>query len=313
MLPDAFENDPDRLARFTREAQVLAALNHPNIAAIYGVEDRALVMDAVVAGTFGFLYWRAPRPVLHPLQRFDIPFTPPERLHSFLPLSSDGKRLAYVQRNNEGVQRLYTRLLDQPEGRSPPFRVSSAGGTPEQIMTMLGAVVAIFVWFLWESGLARRRIAGRLFPWSIPGRSACGFAARARNRHGRRKRCAGRERSVSNGEKREACRLIALVVVGGIAADRKSPPWEKDRLREGHALYRENCVVCHDIDKAQSKKLGPSFYQLFRREKMPIAKMKPNRDHIKVRVQFGGAVMPAFRERLKAGQIETLIDYIASR
>ena len=40
-------NDPDRLARFKREAQVLASLNHPNIAAIYGVEERALVMELV--------------------------------------------------------------------------------------------------------------------------------------------------------------------------------------------------------------------------------------------------------------------------
>src|SRR5262249_34844612 len=47
ILPDAFANDPDRLARFTREAQVLASLNHPNIAQIYGVEDRALVMELV--------------------------------------------------------------------------------------------------------------------------------------------------------------------------------------------------------------------------------------------------------------------------
>ena len=47
VLPDALANDPDRLARFTREAQVLAALNHPNIAAIYGVEDCALVMELV--------------------------------------------------------------------------------------------------------------------------------------------------------------------------------------------------------------------------------------------------------------------------
>ena len=37
ILPDAFANDPDRLSRFTREAQVLASLNHPNIAA--GVRD----------------------------------------------------------------------------------------------------------------------------------------------------------------------------------------------------------------------------------------------------------------------------------
>jgi serine/threonine-protein kinase len=47
VLPAAFSADPDRLNRFTREAQVLASLNHPNIAAIYGVEDRALVMELV--------------------------------------------------------------------------------------------------------------------------------------------------------------------------------------------------------------------------------------------------------------------------
>ena len=51
VLPDSFANDADRLARFTREAQALAALNHPNIAAIYGIEEssgvRALVMELV--------------------------------------------------------------------------------------------------------------------------------------------------------------------------------------------------------------------------------------------------------------------------
>jgi serine/threonine-protein kinase len=39
------------MARFQREAQVLASLNHPNIAAIYGVEDRALVMELVEGET----------------------------------------------------------------------------------------------------------------------------------------------------------------------------------------------------------------------------------------------------------------------
>jgi mono/diheme cytochrome c family protein len=107
---------------------------------------------------------------------------------------------------------------------------------------------------------------------------------------------------------------ILLVLAAGLcAADRVSPPWEKDRLRTGQALYRENCAVCHDIDKAQSKKLGPSFYRLFHREKMPIANVKPSREYIKVRVQFGGPVMPPFRQRLSGAQIEILIDYMASK
>jgi serine/threonine protein kinase len=51
ILPETFAADPDRLARFRREAQVLASLNHPNIAGIYGIEDNgavhALVMELV--------------------------------------------------------------------------------------------------------------------------------------------------------------------------------------------------------------------------------------------------------------------------
>jgi serine/threonine-protein kinase len=47
VLPETFARNPDRMARFQREAEVLASLNHPNIAHIYGVEERALVMELV--------------------------------------------------------------------------------------------------------------------------------------------------------------------------------------------------------------------------------------------------------------------------
>jgi serine/threonine-protein kinase len=47
VLPAAFAQDAARMQRFEREAQVLAALNHPNIAAIYGVEQGAIVMELV--------------------------------------------------------------------------------------------------------------------------------------------------------------------------------------------------------------------------------------------------------------------------
>jgi serine/threonine protein kinase len=51
ILPPSLANDPDYLTRFQREAQTLAALNHPNIAAIYGLEQNAIVMELVEGET----------------------------------------------------------------------------------------------------------------------------------------------------------------------------------------------------------------------------------------------------------------------
>ena len=52
VLPEAFASDAGRLARFEREAKLLASLNHPNVAGIYGVEQGALVLELVDGSTF---------------------------------------------------------------------------------------------------------------------------------------------------------------------------------------------------------------------------------------------------------------------
>src|SRR4029077_6848936 len=62
ILPAAFASDPERVARFKREAEVLASLNHPGIASIYGVEDRALIMELVPGPTLADRIARGPIP-----------------------------------------------------------------------------------------------------------------------------------------------------------------------------------------------------------------------------------------------------------
>jgi Tol biopolymer transport system component len=66
VLPDLFASDPERLARFQREAQVLASLNHPHIGQIYGLEEsgtvRALIMELVEGETLADLIARGPVP-----------------------------------------------------------------------------------------------------------------------------------------------------------------------------------------------------------------------------------------------------------
>jgi Tol biopolymer transport system component len=68
VLPDSFELDSDRKARFTREAHMLAALNHPNIAAIYGLEDsqdrHALILELVDGLTIADMIAHGPVPLV---------------------------------------------------------------------------------------------------------------------------------------------------------------------------------------------------------------------------------------------------------
>src|SRR5262249_13854233 len=67
ILPDEFSRDPDRLARFQREAEDLASLNHPNIAAIHSLEEvqdaRFLVLELVEGETLAERISRGPLPL----------------------------------------------------------------------------------------------------------------------------------------------------------------------------------------------------------------------------------------------------------
>src|SRR5215813_4390570 len=65
-LPEAFSDDSERVVRFEREARVLASLNHPNIAAIYGLEEfserKFLVLELVEGETLAERIARGPIP-----------------------------------------------------------------------------------------------------------------------------------------------------------------------------------------------------------------------------------------------------------
>ena len=67
ILPEAFASDPERLARFEREAKTLAALNHPHIAHIHGLEEsdgvRALVLEFVDGPTLADRIAQGPIPI----------------------------------------------------------------------------------------------------------------------------------------------------------------------------------------------------------------------------------------------------------
>ena len=67
VIPDGFAHDPERLARFEREAKTLASLNHPNIAIVHGLEKangiRALVMELVEGPTLADRIAQGPIPL----------------------------------------------------------------------------------------------------------------------------------------------------------------------------------------------------------------------------------------------------------
>src|SRR5262245_3091089 len=73
VLPQAFAQDPDRLARFQREAELLATLNHPNVAAIFSIEEASGVLFTTMELVEGCtLDQMTPKGAVSTAQLFDI-------------------------------------------------------------------------------------------------------------------------------------------------------------------------------------------------------------------------------------------------
>ncbi len=106
--------------------------------------------------------------------------------------------------------------------------------------------------------------------------------------------------------------LSAALAPALAAADRKPPPWEKP-IQVGRYLYLQNWSVCHEINKAETKKLGPSLFRLFQNEKLPFSGGKPSVEYVRFKTQFGGDVMPAFASKLTPDQISKIIAYIQTQ
>ena len=114
--------------------------------------------------------------------------------------------------------------------------------------------------------------------------------------------------------KRFTLSVVSLLVLAGATsgAEKKLPPWEKP-LHVGRYLYLENCSVCHEINKAETNKLGPTLFRLFQNEKLPFSGGKPSEPYVRIKIQFGGDVMPPFVNKLTDEQINQLMAFIRSK
>jgi serine/threonine protein kinase/Tol biopolymer transport system component len=143
-LPDAFANDADRLQRFQREAQVLASLNHPNIAQIYGLEEsdktRCIVMELVEGITLQERLRRGPIPLDEALPMASQIATALEAAHERGIIHRDLKPANIKLTQDGGVKVLDFGLARINEAASDPTNLSnsptlmSAASTPGMIM-----------------------------------------------------------------------------------------------------------------------------------------------------------------------------------
>jgi hypothetical protein len=106
--------------------------------------------------------------------------------------------------------------------------------------------------------------------------------------------------------------LLAASVTGAYGAEKKLPPWEKP-VQAGRFLYREHCSVCHEINKPESKKLGPGLHRVFEMEKMPFSGLPVSEQFIGIKMKVGGGIMPAFFDVLSDDEIDKIIQFMKAK
>ena len=152
ILPDAFANDSDRLARFQREATTLASLNHPHIAQIYGFEEgsvagyhiRALVMELVEGEDLSLRIARAPMPLDEALPIGRQIADALEAAHEQGIVHRDLKPANIKVRRDGTVKVLdygLAKALDQDLKSSSPQDLSASPTITSPAMTMRGVIL----------------------------------------------------------------------------------------------------------------------------------------------------------------------------
>ena len=129
MLPEVFATDSERLARFQREATVLASLNHPHIAAIYGLEEsagvRALVLELVEGPTLADRIAQGPIP-----------------LDEALPIARQIAEAVEAAHEQGVIHRDLkpANIKVRPDGTAVGLRAGEARGSPDDFSDRHGAV-----------------------------------------------------------------------------------------------------------------------------------------------------------------------------
>jgi serine/threonine-protein kinase len=147
ILPEAFTLDGDRIARFRREAQVLASLNHPNIAAIYGFEDsgstHALVLELVEGPTLADRIAKGPIPLDEALPIAKQIAEALEAAHEQGIIHRDLKP-ANIKLRDDGMVKVLdfglAKAMEQISAISPALTASPTITTPAQ-MTGVGMIL----------------------------------------------------------------------------------------------------------------------------------------------------------------------------